>query len=46
MAIGATDVITPVLATAEIVSFFLAGVTAQTGLRSLFRRFALEADDL
>ena len=44
--IGAADVVAPVLAAAEVVVLFLAGVTSQTGLGDLFGRFVLERDDL
>jgi len=46
VAIGATDIVTPVLATAEVVVLFSAGVTSQTGLGDLFRRLVLERNDL
>jgi hypothetical protein len=36
VAIGATDVVAPVFATTEVVVFFPARVTAETGFRSLF----------
>ena len=44
--ISASDVIPPVLATTEIVSLFLAGMTRQTRLRDFLRRFVLEGNDL
>ena len=46
MAVSATDVVAPVLAATEVVVFFLAGVAGQTRLRSFFRRFVLEGNDL
>lgn len=46
MAVGATDVVAPVLAATEIVSLFLAGMTRQTRLRDFLRRFVLEGNDL
>lgn len=46
MAVSATDVIAPMLAAAEVVVFFPAGVAAQTRFGDLFRRFVLERDDL
>ena len=45
MAVGATDIVAPVLAAAKVVVLFFAGVAAQTCLRSLFRRFVFEGDD-
>src|SRR5690349_2782251 len=44
--IGAADVVAPVLAAAEVVVLFPAGVTSQTSLGDLFGRFILERDDL
>ena len=44
--IGATDVIAPVLAAAEVIVLFFPGVTRQTRLGDLFRRFVFERDDL
>lgn len=46
VAVSAADVVAPVLATTEVVMFFLAGVAGQTGLSSFFRRFILKRDDL
>ena len=46
VAIGATDVVAPVFAAAEVVVFLAAGVTRQTRLGNLLRRFILEGDDL
>ena len=46
VAIGTTDVVAPVFATTEVVVLFPARVATKTRLRSLFRRFLLERDDL
>ena len=46
VAINAANVVAPVLAAAEVVVFFLAGMATQAGLRSLFRRFRFERNDL
>ena len=46
VAIDATNVVTPVLAAAEVVVLFLARVTGKTSLRNLFRRFTFKGDHL
>ena len=46
MTIGATDVVAPVLATAEVIALFFARVARKTSLGSLLRRFILERNDL
>ena len=46
MAIGTSDVITPVLAAAEVVPLFFAGMAIKTSFRDLLRGLVLEGDDL
>ena len=46
VAVGASDVVAPVFAAAEVVVFLAAGVTTQTRLGDLFRRLVFERDDL
>jgi hypothetical protein len=45
VAIGAADIVAPVLTAAEVVVLFLSGVTAKAGFRRLFRRFRFERND-
>jgi|SRR5215471_3236203 len=45
MAVSAGDIITPVLSAPEIIVFFLAGVTLQADLGSLFSGFMFESSD-
>jgi len=46
VAVGAADVVAPVLAASKVVMFLFAGVAAQARFRDLFRRFIFEGDDL
>ena len=46
MAIGAADVVAPVLSATEIVPLFFSRVAGQTRFRSFFWRFVFEGDDL
>ena len=46
MTVGAADVVTPMLATTEVVVFFSSCMTGQTSFGDLFRRLVLEGDDL
>ena len=46
MAINTTDVVAPVLAAAEVVVLFFAGVTGKTRLGDVLRRHAFERNDL
>ena len=46
MTVGATNVITPVLATTKVIALFFAGVTGETRLRDFFRRLVLKRNDL
>ena len=46
VAVGATDVIAPVLSAAEVVPLFFTGVTRETSLGNFLRRFVREGDDL
>jgi hypothetical protein len=46
MAIGAGDVIPPVLAAPEVVMFFASGMASQAGLGDLFWGFPFERPDL
>src|SRR5215510_1234538 len=46
MTISATNVIPPMLTATEIISLFLAGVTAKTIFRGFFRRFVFVRNDL
>ena len=46
MAVGAADVVAPVLAASKVVMFLFAGMAAQARFRDLFRRFIFEGDDL
>ena len=45
MAFGATDIVAPVLAAAEVVVFFLAGMASETVFRNFLRRFVLKGND-
>ena len=46
MAIGATNIVAPMLTTTKVVVFLAARMTGQTGFGNLLRRFVLEGDDL
>ena len=46
MAISTADIVAPVLAAAEVIVLFPAGVASQAGLSSFFRRFILKGNDL
>ena len=44
VAFRAANVVAPVLAAAEVIVLFLAGMTGKAGLRNILRRLVLEAD--
>lgn len=46
MAVGASNVVAPMLTAAEVVVSFFARVTAETRLRYFFRRLRFERDNL
>ena len=45
VAFGATNVVAPVFAAAEVVVFFLAGMASETVFRNFLRRFVLKGND-
>jgi len=46
VAVGATDVISPMLTTPKVVVLFSAGMAAKARLRDFFRRLGFEGNDL